>query len=312
MFAGLGCAPASSGQSYDAGAGNDAAVSPPSDAYVPDTCDGGVCGGCASAGTDLIYVVDDTYRLLSFDPRVLSTTPGANPFALIGTLSCDAGWPIDGSSGDAHPFSMSVDRDGNAWVLYNSGEIFLVSTEDASCQATNFQNNNTFDLFGMGFVSNGAGADAETLYIASTSGASKLGTIDRTTLEITQIGTLPDGESNPELTGSGAGELYGYYPGRFDTWVSMLDQSSAGSQQTWELDPLGGVNNLRAWAFAHWGGKFYVFVTWIDPFDRERSDVVELDQQTGTRRSVVNFQDLGIDYIIVGAGVSTCAPFVVP
>ena len=37
------------------------------------------------------------------------------------------------------------------------------------------------------------------------------------TIASTQIGTLPDGESNPELTGSGAGELFGYYPGRFNT-----------------------------------------------------------------------------------------------
>ena len=46
------------------------------------------------------------------------------------TPHCSPDW---NGGGQATPFSMSVDREGQAWVLYTSGEIFKVSIEDASC-----------------------------------------------------------------------------------------------------------------------------------------------------------------------------------
>jgi hypothetical protein len=138
------------------------------------TCGGGGGGGeesCDTAGNDLIYVVDRTYRLLSFDPRALDS--GGDPFTLIGNLECPSGapWP-DWGSGQATPFSMSVDRDGMAWVLYTSGEIFKVSIEDAACQDSGFQRGQEgFQLFGMGYVSDAEGSDQETLFIAGGSAA---------------------------------------------------------------------------------------------------------------------------------------------
>src|SRR5262245_59491828 len=88
-----------------------------------DDGDDGDGDGCETAGNDLIYVVDNTYRLLQFDPNAVGGA--VDPFTLIGDLDCPAGISWDG--GTATPFSMSVARDGFAWVLYNSGEIFKVS-----------------------------------------------------------------------------------------------------------------------------------------------------------------------------------------
>ena len=197
------------------------------------SCDNGECrssSDCGEAGSELIYVVDDSNRLLSFDPS------SGNTFTLVGTLDCSAGAPITPPpppplpAGPATPFSMSVARDGTAWVLYSSGEIFHVSTEDASCQASGFQINQSngdgglWGLFGMGFVSNSAGSDEETLFLAGgevdPTIPGHLGTLDTTSLAITTVDNMQGGsEYSPELTGTGDAELYGYYPGASNTLI---------------------------------------------------------------------------------------------
>src|SRR5688500_14009449 len=54
-------------------------------------CTAGACANaCTADGVDLVYVVDEANKLLSFDPRLL---PG-DPFRLIGTLNC----PTNGST----------------------------------------------------------------------------------------------------------------------------------------------------------------------------------------------------------------------
>jgi hypothetical protein len=68
---------------------------------------------------------------------------------------------------------------------------------------------------------------------------------------------------------------------------------------------LGGT--VSAWAFAQWGGKFYIFVTTTDLLT-SNSTVRVIDRQTGAYEGAV-LENL--PYIIVGAGVSTCAPVVV-
>ena len=65
-----------------------------------------------------MYVIDaDGFKLLSFDPPTLS-------FQEVGSVAnCPSTVP------DATPFSMSVDRNADAWVLYNSGELFIYECE---------------------------------------------------------------------------------------------------------------------------------------------------------------------------------------
>ncbi len=285
-----------------------------------EQCFGGSCGGeqpCGAEGADIIYVVDESYRLWSFDPELL---PG-DPFALIGNLNCPAGnavpdWPVPGPG---TPFSMSVDRQARAWVLYNSGELFFVSTTDASCTASSFQvaqqsGGTTFELFGMGFSSDGPSAATDTLFIAGSTAANvgvsrgDLGTIDSTTLLVDRINALPSGQYSPELTGTGAGELYGYYPGT-PSLVARIDKTAATNAQTWNLPDTSGI--VRAWAFAHWGGLFFIFITTSDGLS-DVANVLRLDPAANGGAGQVTTALSNTGKIVVGAGVSTCAPIVVP
>ena len=134
----------------------------------PGACSNGSCGNandsCQAQGVELIYTVTVSNQLLSFDPTKIGSAE--DPFEAIGTLNCPAGSSLTGP-GPATPFSMSVDREAVAWVLYSSGEIFHVSTQDASCTATGFSvGQQGFELFGMGFVTDASGGQTETLFIA--------------------------------------------------------------------------------------------------------------------------------------------------
>jgi len=260
-------------------------------------CAAGACRDSSCAvGARLVYVVDADYRLLSFDPAAES-----NHFTLIATLSCPG-------AGVDTPFSMSVDRSARAWVLYSSGDIYWVDTKDGACSASPFQSGQQgYLLFGMGFVSDQPGSAKEKLYIAGadqalTGANDKLGYIDPATLKITVIGATAAAEHSPELTGTGNAELYAYHPGTIASFVARMDKQTAKVLQQWPVPPLTG--QVTAWAFAHWGGKFYIFVTDQDLFGVETSRVLVLDPVSGKASTFLP----SIPYKIVGAGVSTCAP----
>jgi hypothetical protein len=280
-------------------------------------CSGGSCGGtpedCAEA-TQVMYVVDKENELLSFDPR-----EDANTFHLIGTLECPAGTSYpDLGGGPATPFSMSVDRSGRAWVLYSSGEIFLVDTDDASCQASGYvKGTGGFELFGMSFVSDAAGSDAETLFVAGgaasiaspfSNGASDLGRIDTSSFAAVNVGAIApqSGQRNPDLTGTGNGELWGFFPatGLFAHGaVAQIDKVTRARLQSFDLPAESGI--IDAWAFAHYGGRYYIFVTAAE------NRVLRLDPMGNGGAGKVDVIVPSSPYTVVGAGVSTCAPVVV-
>jgi hypothetical protein len=268
----------------------------------PKACSGGRCSTVCSPGSELIYVVDSDNRLLSFNPR-----DGKYEFKLIGTLSCPAGSSFGG--GKATPFSMAVDRQARAWVLYSRGEIFWVSTTDASCKSSGFaKNQSSFETFGMGFVSDAEGSEKETLFVAggsySNQNVANLASIDASTLKLSKIAGLSlSGQSSPELSGTGKGELYGYYPGG-SPFIGQIDKASAGVLRRWTLSSMG--SSPSAWAFAHWGGRFYLFIT-ANVGVSTRSMVYEFDPATGKAVEIKT----SASYRIVGAGVSTCAPVII-
>lgn len=278
-------------------------------------CSGGTCQrACSADGVDLIYVVDAENRLLSFDPRLVGS---GQPFHLIGTLSCPAGAPLDGNIGAATPFSMGVDREAKAWVLYNSGQLFNVSTQNAACSTTGFtprQNSGgmRWDLFGMGFVTDQAGGDSEKLWIGGGNiDASTLGDLGFLnppgSLAINRVADMTTAaELSPELTGLGDATLWGFYPGQARAFVQQIDKSTGGGvgQQLTIPGGLGGT--VAAWAFAQWGGKFYIFVTTSSGLSTN-STVRTIDRQTGAYQLVSQ----NLPYTIVGAGVSTCAPITI-
>jgi len=274
-------------------------------------CSDGECEvGCTAEGLDLIYVVDHDYRLLSFDPREIDD--GGQPFQVVGDLACVPEHPnVPGwnAPGTPTPFSMTVDREGYAWVLYTSGEVFKVNIADASCEPTAFERlqpgtQSEWAVFGMGFSTDVPGGEAEHLFVSGGSPTAApggmFGVIDPETLAITTLGAVPaDAEYTPEFTGNGKAELFGYFPGTTAT-IRQLDRSS-GQQLGGLIDAGTVVGGARAWAFAYWGEKFYIFIT----DGTGNSQVVRSDRETGELDGVMRSN---LPYVIVGAGVSTCVP----
>lgn len=243
---------------------------------------------CDDAGVTFIYLITSENDLFSYYPPT-------NAFTFIGTIDCPSG---------GNPFSMGVDRAGKAYVLFNDGNVFLVSTKDASCETTDFfPGQEGFDLFGMGFSSN-VDDPGETLYVARTDNMmggppGALGTIDVDTLVLTEIAQFSTFIGSAELTGTGASELYafGVDPAVGGGHIAKIDKQSAAVLSDAIINIPGGIN---AWAFAFWGGDFYVFtLTPGENFSRVRR--FHPDDQ-----SFVEVQQL--NRTIVGAGVSTCAP----
>jgi hypothetical protein len=249
---------------------------------------------CAEAAK-LVYIVDSDNRFSSFDPK-----PTPPVITDIGNLNCPA--ETDWLGVKATPFSMSVDREAVAWVLYSSGELFKVDTSNASCQATSFAKSQSgLTLFGMGFVSNSTGTTQETLYIAGGSGpgsgtGARLATIDMTSLLLSP-GAMLTGW--PEMTGNGLAELWGFFPDTTPPKVAKINKSSGAEEVVYPLSSLQG--DPAAWAFAFWGGDFWVFL------QRQTDTSTTVYQVSGADGSMtVALPNTGRH--IVGAGVSTCAP----
>jgi len=236
---------------------------------------------CPDADSTFIYVVTDTNELLSFYPPTAS-------FKSVGILKCP-------STPNTTPFSMAVDRKGAAYVVYNDGNLFKVSTKDASCKATAYVSDpGDFFNFGMGFATIGVGP-AEELYVASTAN-SLLGKIDVSgSFKLTTVGAFKPALDNAELTGTGDGRLYAFFaPGQNDSAVAEVDKATG---KVIGEDVLLGTPQGNAWAFAFWGGYFYLFT------DSSKQQVTRWDPAT-KQALVVG----GYSAPIVGAGVSTCAP----
>jgi hypothetical protein len=254
-----------------------------------DGCRDGRCKAtCDDDANKLIYLVDDANNFLSYDPR-----KNGDPFKLIGKLDCNS---------YSSPFSMSVDREGTAWVVYQSGDLFKVDIHDAKCKPSGFVPGTADShTFGMGFATDDAGGKGEKLYIAAESYSRNLSAIDtsKTPPVVKSIGSIEAAlDRNPELTGTGEGKLFGFYPvSDGASFIQEIDKKSGKAVgQKWNVGELGYVS---AWAFAQWGGKFFVFVT-----VGSRPQVYAVDQRTGESKVVMET----IPYRVTGAGVSTCAP----
>jgi len=269
-------------------------VLPPIDVSAPVD----VQSDCPDAASTLVYVISSDNSLYSFYP------PSAS-FTKIGTIAC----PVV-NVGD-EPFSMAVDRTGIAYVVFSNqttlglgGELFRVSTATAACESTSYvpNQNPLFHTFGMGFSKDATGT-GETLYVAGDpagqgSTPSELGTIDTTSFKLGVVGTFNPPVVAGELTGTGAGDLFTFYAinGGADSAIGQIDKTTAAIVGE---SVLPGIAQGSGWAFAFWGGDFYTFTA---P-NGSNSVVTRYRPSDGTIVQVASAND-----IIVGAGVSTCAP----
>lgn len=233
------------------------------------------------ARAKVVYTIDEDNMLRAFDPANLK-------FINIGFVNC----PANGAS----PFSMGVDHNAVAWVLYNDGEIFAVDTQTAACKPTAYRQAGDFRLFGMAFAADMKGnLMKEHLFVAGLDN-NALGVMDPVNLGIANVGPLA---GNPELTGTGAGVLVAFFSDEMAPRVSVLDKATGAEGMSWKLGALAGTPT--AWAFATWGGDFWIFLRRNGDFS---THVWRLDVNTGKVADVVP----NTGYGIVGAGVSICAP----
>jgi hypothetical protein len=263
---------------------------------------------CADASDTLIYTVTTDKTGAGF--QILRFDPSSATFALIGPLVCPDPY---------QPFSMAVDREGTAYVLYYDesqvsagvplppGNIYRVNLNTAACEATSYVGNAAFQNFGMGFVANDVGT-GETLYVATnnnvtTGGA--LGTIDETTLAVFELALFAPPVSQAELTGTGDGRLYAFWapggPASAGSAISEIDKKTA---KVIGQSNLATVTQGGGWAFAFWGGSFYLFTNPAGLTGGSTETVVQrYDPTTGAVAQVATYPET-----VVGAGVSTCAP----
>lgn len=173
-------------------------------------------------------------------------------------------------------------------------------------QGTTFQPGQIgFQTFCMGYAANGADA-GETLYVAECNATIQpradsmgLATLDTTSLTLGYVAPFTPPIPGPELTGTGDGRLYGFYTNAAGSGshIVQIDRTTGALVQDYPLQ-VGTPND--GYAFAFWGGVFWVFtfsgtnlpttVTRFDPTTRSETNVASMPEG------------------VVGAGVSTCAP----
>jgi hypothetical protein len=286
-----------------------------------------VATACTEA-SQWIYTVDGTSSMFSrFDPTTLN-------FTNVDMLSCPD--PLDRTPSHLKPFSMAVDQNAVAWVVYADLEdepndplfepatLYKLDTGRGQCQqATSFQvdpNGPFAQGFGMGFVFDPS-TNLDTLYIAGGNGAtatqSELATLSFPSLAVTTIGPIAAG--NVELTGTGDGSLWGFAPEVvFDqngkrlsppvpAILARIDPATGDTLESYTYSM--ALARTTAWAMKFWGGSFWIFVN-IETLDENGQpvnigSVYEVPRAT-PQTILTRIADTGRN--IVGAGVSTCAP----
>jgi hypothetical protein len=276
----------------------------------------GAADAASSNGTDNCSAASQLVYVLSTDNDIYSFDPPTKVFTKVSSLQCNAL--------GLTPNSMAIDRQGNAWVNYigapdpfsgvvRSGAIFKVDIATGSCAPTNIPLTGGWYQVGMGYSTASATDQTDTLYVAATGNGSGCGggqapsanspglaIVDTTAGTLTPVGPFTGalaGQS-AELTGTGDGRLFGFFV-LSPVQVAQIDKTSGATPNPITMT---GVQCPQAWAFSFWGGDFYLYTS---------PDVVT--DSTVTHYTTANgaidtnyVPDVG--FVIVGAGVSTCAP----
>jgi hypothetical protein len=104
----------------------------------------------------------------------------------------------------------------------------------------------------------------------------------------------------PELSGTGDAHLWGFFPDPTNPRVSEINKLTAAEGKSYPIAQAMGTED--GYAFAFWGGDFWVFLkkttdTWTVLYHVRASDGAVTTWQLNS-------------HLIVGAGVSTCAPII--
>lgn len=265
-------------------------------------------GDNCSEASKLVYVLDANNTLSQFDPSTKT-------FKDLGPLTCAA-------PSSYTPFSMGVDRNATAYVLYVNQDMLTGNPLDAKlfrvdttatglpCTATSFTPNPAMKEFGMGFSTDQAGGSTDKLYIAggnnaSTTANAMLATLDVSTFAVTMVpgGTI---QGSPELTGNANAELWGFFPDPTNPKIQGINKNTGAAIAPAPL-PAALKGQPSGWAFAFYGGDYWIFLSKVDGLGTESPTTVYQVSPTGQLKGTTPTTNRKI----VGAGVSTCAPTVI-
>lgn len=248
--------------------------------------------------TDLIYLLDHANaKLWTYDPR-------DHTFKQIGTVDCPA-------ADDDTAFSLAVDRFANAWIqMAPSGKLFKVNTLDQNaCTDSGYVPGSAGPKqSGMAFSDRQDDKVCEQLYLHSSEGGvddwkqgpgiGKLGTVDPETYAGKLVSSID--YNGGEMTGTQDGRLFAFSGAKKGTLVEYNPADGSVVKKT----ELGDLIPTFAFAFAFWGGDFYFFTLATNQLPLY-SKVTKLDYDgDGSLTTVVD----KVPFMVVGAGVSVCAP----
>ena len=248
---------------------------------------------CPDPRARLVYVITSLGVVMSF-------TPATGAFVTIGTATC-------GDESIFGPVSMAVNETGVAYVLYDDGNVYRVSLLTASCHPTSFtQGGDEAPVvqFGMAFAAGSTGA-GETLFAATSPSdpvgnmlPSVLESIDTTSFAVHTIGTLSPSVFEPELAGTGSGELFALSPGP-GLSGAVIDKIDLPSAQVAVVQSLPAVQLGNAWAMTVWEGDYYLFTALAGG----SSIVRRVRASDGAVTQVATAPG-----VVVGAGTAVCVP----
>jgi hypothetical protein len=254
--------------------GFDAAIDVGVDVFIPP--DSGL--RCDDGGIPTAYLLDDSSTLYTFDPSTLGVQA-------LGSFACPD--PL-GST----PFTLSVSREGKAYVLYESWNIYEVDLATLQCVATPFQ---------LGQL----GLDAElAVAISRSTGAEKLlvsgvpdnatapilAESDLTTFVLSKVGDIAPAPPSGTFPIDTQADLMGHLFGLSDDGLMLeMDVNTGAVLST-------GMVNLpqgSSWAVMAYENQVYAF---------SNSTVFQYDPSTGTS---VEVGDVGIE--VIGASAVPCS-----
>ncbi|MBA3550485.1 MAG: hypothetical protein H0T76_28755 [Nannocystis sp.] len=250
---------------------------------------------------DGIFVLSDNSELYKFYPET-------NTFQMLGAFKC----------GNATgTFSMAVDRLGYAYVMFSSplGEIWKLDVTNVNdCSDPGYNpGQGGVNYFGMAFVSNSKFDQCDKLYgntfngLGGFSEGPNIGdflSVDPNNLLVNKIGKT--NFNGAEVTGTGDGRAFMFGGAN----PAKLVEVEKATGKFIETTPLGNLELTNAFAFAFFGGDFYLF-TESDNNPFNTSKVTHFDYDDSDNNGVKELTTVVTEapIRIVGAGVSTCAPF---
>ena len=228
---------------------------------------------------DAIYVIDkETESIHYYDTREAV-------FQHVGDLDC--------GQFAGRPASMSIARDGFAYVRYYDDTLYSVNLGTMGCEETDYESD--FGHFGMGFATTSANGWQDELFVANRSQLARLNVANWT---MENVGRLP---SQSELTGNRLGQLWAILPLETPTRVVELNKVNARIERSINLERFPNPYTIDTFAFANWGGDFFIFVRQNGM--GESTKVLRVSGRDGSMQVEAEDTDMNI----VGAGVSTCA-----